>query len=100
MNIRKGFLIGLGLAALLPMATGALASESYRYGYQLMTPEKRVEHRQKMRSFETEEAREAYRREYHEAMQVRAAEQGVTLPAEPLPRGQGYGRGRAPRWDD
>lgn len=52
------------------MAAGVLASDDYRYGYQLMTPEERAAHRQTMRSLDTAEAREAYRLEHHEAMRV------------------------------
>ena len=98
MNIRRSLMVGLAVATLIPAAGGVFASEDYRFGYQLMTPEELAEHRQKTRSFESDEAREAYRREHHKAMQVRAAEQGVTLPDEPLPRGQGYGRGQGGRW--
>ena len=100
MDIRRNLLAGLAFTAMIPVAGEVLASEGYRYGYQLMTAEELAEHRQVMRSFDTDEAREAYRRQHHEAMRARAAEQGVTLPAEPLPRGQGYGRGRGGRWND
>lgn len=100
MNVRRLILAGLAVAALIPAAGGVLAGDDYRYGWQLMTPEERAAHRQTMRSLDTAEAREAYRREHHEAMRVRAAEQGVTLPEQPLPRGQGYGRGPGPRWND
>ena len=100
MNMRRTLLAGLAVVTLVPAAGGALASDDHRYGWQLMTPEERAEHRQTMRSLETVEAREAYRLEHHEAMRVRAAEQGVTLPEKPVPRGQGYGQGRGPRWND
>ena len=97
MNRRRTLLAGLAVVTLLPAAGGALASDEYRYGWQLMTPRERAEHRQTMRSLETVEAREAYRLEHYEAMRMRAAEQGVTMPERPAPRGQGYGRGRGPR---
>ncbi len=100
MNIRRTMLAGLAAAVLIPAASGVLAGDDYRYGYQLMTPEERAAHRQTMRSLETAEAREAYRLEHHEAMRVRAAEQGVTLPEKPLPRGQGHGRRQGPRWSN
>ena len=100
MYIRKTILAGLAVATLIPAAGGVLASDDYRYGWQLMTPEERAAHRQTMRSLDTAEAREAYRRQHHEAMRVRAAEQGVTLPEKPLPRGHGYGRGRGHRWNN
>ncbi len=61
------------------------------YGWQLMTPEERAEHREKMHSFQTEEEREAYRQEHHKLMQERAEEKGVTLPESPLEQGKGKG---------
>lgn len=64
------------------------------YGHQLMTEQERMEHRQKMRSFKTEQEREAYRMEHHKRMQERAKAQGVTLPEEPMPRGKGMGMGQ------
>lgn len=53
------------------------------YGWELMTPEERVEHRNKMRNFATVEERDAYRREHHKRMAERAKERGVTLPEPP-----------------
>ena len=61
------------------------------YGWQLMTPEEREEHRAKMRSLKTREAREAYRIEHHERMQERARQKGVTLPDMPMPQSKGMG---------
>ncbi len=69
-------------------------SEEMMYGYQLMTEQERAEHRATMRSFNTEAEREAYRNQHHEMMQERAKAQGVTLPNEPMPRGQGRGMGK------
>lgn len=66
------------------------------YGYQLMTEQERAEHRAKMQSFQTEQEREAYRQEHHKMMQERARAQGVTLPDQPMPRGQGKGMGQGP----
>ena len=68
-------------------------SEDTMYGYQLMTEQERAEHRATMRSFNTEAEREAYRRQHHEMMQERARAQGVSLPDEPMPKGQGRGQG-------
>lgn len=62
------------------------------YGYELMTPQERLEHRNKMRSFETQREREAYRLEHHKQMQERARVKGLTLPD--MPRGTGAGMGR------
>jgi len=69
------------------------------YGYQLMTEQERVEHMARMRAATTAEEREQIRAEQHARMQERAREQGVTLPAEPMPRGgMGMGRGGGGRW--
>jgi len=72
------------------------------YGSELMTEQERQEHRNKMRSFKTEQEREAYQLEQHKRMQQRAKEKGVTLPDEPPTRpgymspggGMGPGGGR------
>jgi hypothetical protein len=70
----------------------AFAGEEQQvYGWQLMDEQERAEHRNKMRSFQTEQEREAYRMEHHERMQERAREQGMALPDEPTPRGKGMG---------
>lgn len=57
-------------------------------GWQLMTPEERVEHQTKMRSFKTYDECKAYQGEHHALMQARATEKGVTLP---LGRPGGFG---------
>ena len=62
------------------------------YGHQLMTPEERNAHRTKMRTAKTYEEREQIRKEHHTQMQIRAKEQGLTLPDEP-PAGRGPGLG-------
>ena len=80
--------------SLLMLISPTTISEEAVYGYQLMTEQERAEHRTKMRSFNTEAEREAYRRQHHEMMQERARAQGVTLPDEPMPRGQGGGMGK------
>lgn len=72
-------------------------AEQAVYGWQLMTEQERNEHRAKMRSFKTEQEREAYRIEHHKQMQERARQQGVVLPDPPLQRGKGMqGRGTGP----
>ncbi len=63
------------------------------YGWELMTEQERIEHRNKMRSFKTEKEREQYRKEHHKLMQQRAKERGVSLPDTPQPRGKGMGQG-------
>lgn len=63
------------------------------YGSQLMTEQERLEHRNRMRSFKTEEERNTYRLEHHNRMQERAKAKGVTLPDEPPMRGGPMGPG-------
>ncbi len=53
------------------------------FGSMMMTEREMQEHRNKMRSFKTEQEREAYRKEHHQKMQERARMQGMTLPEEP-----------------
>ena len=66
------------------------------YGWQLMSTKERKQHRLKMRSFKTDEERQAYRKQHHEKMQARAKAQGVTLPEIPMPQGKGMGQGMGP----
>ncbi len=80
------------LALLLPGAGGA-SPGTHGYGYQLMTPEERSAHRERMRTFATAQEREAYRREHHERMRERAEARGMRIPDAPLPRGRGMGHG-------
>lgn len=68
------------------------------YGWQLMTPAERDQFHLRMRNANTWEERERIRSEHHNEMQVRAREQGVTLPTVPPARGgMGYGMGSGPR---
>lgn len=64
-------------------------SEQAVYGWELMSEQERIQHREKMRSFKTEQEREAYRKEHHIRMQERAHERGLSLPDTPRPMGQG-----------
>lgn len=88
--MKTSTLSSIFLIALLFVLTGqsGLAEETV-YGRQLMTEQERIEHRNKMRSFNTEQEREAYRIEHHKRMQERAREKGVTLPDRPQQRGKG-----------
>ncbi|MDP3125365.1 MAG: hypothetical protein Q8M84_06970, partial [Thiobacillus sp.] len=63
------------------------------YGSQLMTQQERTEYQAKMRNAKTSEEREQIRAQHHKEMQVRARQQGVTLPDEPPARGMGGGMG-------
>ena len=96
---RRSFVTLLSTLAIviLMQVSPTTVSEETMYGYQLMTEQERAEHRATMRSFNNEAEREAYRRQHHEMMQERAKAQGVTLPDEPMPRGQGRGMGQGYR---
>jgi hypothetical protein len=63
------------------------------YGYQLMTNEERMEMRNKMTTAKTAEERERIQAEHHERMKIRAKEQGVTLPDQPMMKGGAMGKG-------
>lgn len=50
-------------------------------GWALMSPEERTAHNQKMLAAKTYEECKALQAEHHQAMEARAKEKGVTLPA-------------------
>jgi hypothetical protein len=50
-------------------------------GWSLMTAEERGTHQQKMWSFKNYDECKAYQQEHHQAMEVKAKDQGKTLPA-------------------
>lgn len=64
------------------------------FGWDLMTPEERAQHRETMRNMKTEEEREAYRMEHHKRMMERAKQKGVELPPYKPGMGMGGGMGR------
>ena len=68
------------------------ADKDNTWGYQLMSPEERNAHRDKMRSTKTYDECKALQEDHHKAMEVRAKEKGVTLPA---PRNNGCDRMKA-----
>ena len=64
------------------LARGPLrASEGNTSGWHLMSPQERIEHQTKIRSFKTLEACRAYQGEHHQLMQTRAQAQGRPLQA-------------------
>lgn len=81
----------------LSLAAGAFAqgpgpggkAQSWRFGagntpgWALMSPEERVEHRNKMMSFQTHDECRIYVDGHHKLMEARAREQGKTVPATP-----------------
>ena len=56
------------------------ASGSNTRGWQLMTPEERIEHQSRVRGFTDYAACEAYRTRHHDLMAERAKQRGMTLP--------------------
>jgi len=97
----------LSLSAMLALTTPVLAQSNDQpvYGSQLMTDQERQAHRSRMRNAESPEELERIRAEHHGQMQMRAKEQGVTLPEMPrqgmqqgqgqgMQQGQGRGQGR------
>ncbi len=86
-----GLSAGIGMAADQSQDRQQVQEQEQMYGWQLMTPQERSEHRAKMRSLTSREEREAYRQEHHKKMQERAKARGVTLPDMPGPRGRGMG---------
>lgn len=74
--------LAASLAAGSALARGPwAANKGNTWGWQLMTPQERTEHQNKMRSFQTYEECKAYQEEHHKLMEARAKEKGVTLPA-------------------
>ena len=56
------------------------ASPSNTRGWQLMTPEERIEHQARVRGFTDYDACEAYRTQHHALMSERAQQRGLALP--------------------
>lgn len=56
------------------------ASQSNTRGWQLMTPEERVEHQSLVRGFTDYDTCETYRTRHHELMAERARQRGLSLP--------------------
>ena len=83
----------MSLSAMMTLATPVLAqSDEPIYGSQLMNDQERQAHRTQMRNAATPEERDRIRAEHHEQMQMRAKEQGMTLPEMPR-QGMGQGQG-------
>lgn len=83
MGLRKTRLV-IGL--LLSLATAAQArgpvraSDGNTRGWQLMTPEERIEHQAMIRGFRTYEECRHYQVAHHQLMEERARQRGVELP--------------------
>ena len=84
-NMRRS--VSRALAAVMLFAWGACAlargpwraEEENTQGWRLMSPEERIEHQAKVRSFRTYEECQAYRVEHHREMEARAKALGVKL---------------------
>jgi hypothetical protein len=55
------------------------ASEDNTSGWYFMSPEERIEHQARIRSFKTYEECHAYQHEHHRLMENRAKEKGLQL---------------------
>jgi len=77
-------LIALGIVTFAATAAGPRSGppddRADRYGWNLMTPDERTEHQQKMRGFTDYAACLTYVAEHHRLMDERAKAKGVTLP--------------------
>lgn len=72
----------LAASAAAPARGPWRASEANTRGWQWMTPEERIEHQARIRSFQRLDECEAYQQEHHRLMAERAAAQGRQLSAE------------------
>ena len=94
---KKLLLISMLSASLLlglqPGFAADPAAQEQVYGSQLMTSQERTAYQTRMRAAKTNEEREQIRAQHHKEMQVRAKQQGVTLPDEPPAKGMGGGMG-------
>ncbi len=70
----------LSLAASAQARGPVRASEGNTRGWQLMTPEERIEHQAKIRSFGTYDDCRKYQVAHHQLMEERARQRGVELP--------------------
>ncbi|MEN9479871.1 MAG: hypothetical protein RLZZ298_1266 [Pseudomonadota bacterium] len=56
------------------------ASEANTRGWQLMTPEERIEHQTRIRGFTTLDECRSYQVSHHQLMEERARQRGMALP--------------------
>ena len=93
---RTWIAIFTSLFLILPFQASFGGEEKERaYGWQIMTQQEQLEHRERMRNFKTEEEREEYRQQHHARMTERARRQGVALPTNPIEGDRGRMRGFA-----
>ncbi len=82
--------VGVMTGAAVLLHPGPVAAQEI-YGSQLMTEQERMTYRTKMQTATTAQERERIRLEHHNEMQVRARQQGMTLPDTPPAQGMGQG---------
>ena len=87
----KAILLSNTITLLFPAVQ--LSAQEQVYGWQLMSEQERIEHRNKMRSLHTAGERQRYRLEHRKKMQQRAKQQGLSLPEQPHRQGGGMGQG-------
>lgn len=76
---RRALCVAL-LVAASPLAAGPWrAAEPNTYGWRFMTPDERIEHQRRIRSFQTYDECKAYQNEHHASMAERARQAGVVL---------------------
>lgn len=75
------FIVALLLAVPVLARGPWRASEENTRGWQLMTPEERIEHQSRIRGFTNYEECRAYQLEHHRLMAERAKQRGMALPA-------------------
>lgn len=97
MNKARFVLFTVLVAGFGLFTAGSSAAQQPIYGSQLMTPQERLEHRERMREMSPED-RATYRAQHHEQMQQRAKDLGRELPSQPAPGISGYGPGRGYGW--
>lgn len=82
--MQKKFATALALGLLLMSTASARgpwrASEANTRGWQLMTPEERIEHQTRIRGFTSLEECRSYQVSHHQLMEERARQRGMDLP--------------------
>lgn len=73
-------IIGLLLSSTASARGPWRASEANTRGWELMSPEERIEHQTRIRSFTTLEECRNYQVSHHQLMEERARQRGVALP--------------------
>ena len=73
-------IIGLLLSSTASARGPWRASEANTRGWELMSPEERIEHLTRIRSFTTVEECRNYQVSHHQLMEERARQRGVALP--------------------